>query len=98
MNPKLGKMRLADLYCLRGRANTIAKKYDPGAADYERAIRLDVPADCCDCEPYEGVAGTYFEARQYDKAWEAVHRARAKKRWLSPEFIEQLKKASGRDS
>jgi tetratricopeptide (TPR) repeat protein len=58
VNPRLGKMRLADLYCLRGRANTIAKKYDLGAADYERAISLDVPADSCDCEPYEGVAGT----------------------------------------
>jgi len=55
-----------------------------------------MPPDSCSCDPYGSLAGTYYEAGRYDEAWAAVREAQAKRRWLPPEFIEQLKKTSGR--
>lgn len=96
VDARLGRSRLAELYCRRGDQHTIAKKYELAIADYERAIALDAPADACDCEPYGAVAATYVEAGQYDKAWDAVHRAKAKRRWLPDDLVARLEKASGR--
>lgn len=98
LNPHLGKLRLAEAYCQRGGAFLKEKRYDLAIADYEKAIGLDVRSDGCDCQPDAPLAWTYYEKRQYDKSWEAVHRAQRARRWIPPEFIAQLKQASGRDN
>ncbi len=97
VNARLGKSRLADLHCRRGQERATATQYDLAAADYERAIAFDAPADACACEPYGAAASTYFEAGRYDQAWDAVHRAKAKHRWVPDEMVAALAKASGRD-
>jgi tetratricopeptide (TPR) repeat protein len=97
-NPKLGRIRLADLYCERGSVRQREKKYDLAVADYQKSIELGAAADGCSCDPYAPLAWTYFDGlRQYDKSWEIVHKAQAHKRWIPPELLEQLKKASGKD-
>ena len=42
-----------------------------------------------------GVA--YFQTKEYDKAWADVHKAESLGIKTNPQFIEALKKASGRD-
>jgi tetratricopeptide (TPR) repeat protein len=98
LNPHLGKLRLAEAYCVRGTSYQRDKRYDLAIADYERAIELDVRADGCACQPDAPLAWTYYETRQYDKSWEVVHRAQRANRWIMPELIAQLKQASGRDN
>ena len=98
LNPRLGKGRLAEAYCQRGGAFLKEKRYDLAISDYERAIELDAPSDGCDCQPDSPLTWTYYETRQYDKSWEVVHRAQRANRWIMPELIAQLKKASGRDN
>ena len=96
-NPHLGKLRLAEAYCVRGTSYLRDKRYDLAIADYEKAIELDVRTDGCACQPDAPLAWTYYEKGQYDKSWEAVHRAKHARRWIPAEFIAQLKQASGRD-
>lgn len=46
---------------------------------------------------YDGRAFAYYFIKEYDKAWSDVHKAEALKFYVFPEFLESLKKASGRD-
>lgn len=97
LNPKLGKMRLADAYCGRGQHDQTQMKLDAAAADYEKSIELGATADDgCSCEPYNSLLVIYITTRQYDKAWEFVHRAQKAKYQISDELVDLLKKESGR--
>lgn len=97
LDPRLGKMRLADAYCGRGDSDVKAKNYDLAISDYEKAIEFDAPSDGCDCQPDSPLAWAYLETGQVEKSWAAVHRAQRAHRWILPELIERLKKVSGRD-
>ncbi len=96
INPKLGRLRLADAYCNRAAARQKENRTDLAISDYERAISIGVPADSCECQPDSPLAWLYFESKQYEKSWEVVHRAQESHRWIAPELVDQLKKASGR--
>lgn len=96
INPRLGKLRLAEAYCVRGSFHQREKAYDLAIADYERAIGLDAPSDGCGCQPDAPLAWIYCDRGQYNQSWEVVQRAQRAKRWIPPELIERLKKASGR--
>ncbi len=96
LNP-LGKARLTDAYCTVGSYHAGQKKYDAAAADFRKSIEMGGGGDGCGCDPYEPLMVLYtVETRQYDEAWELVHRAQRSKKWISPELIERLKKDSGR--
>ena len=95
LNPKLGRMRLADAYCERGGARQKEKK-DAAIADYEKSIDTGASADGCSCDPYNPLFGLYTQDRRYDQAWEVVHKARSSKKWIAPELLDRLKKESGR--
>ena len=74
---------------------------DPEAAtvDYEKSVELGSKTDDgCSCEPYDSLLVVYTETKQYDKAWEFVHWAQKSNHWLDGELVNQLKKASGRNS
>jgi tetratricopeptide (TPR) repeat protein len=95
INPRFGKLRLADAHCARGAALVKEKKYEPAIADYEKAIELGAPTDGCECQPDSPLAGLYYETGRYDRSWEVVRKAQASGRWIQPELLEQLKKAPG---
>ena len=100
INP-LGKVRLAGAYCGRGQENQRKMKLDAAAADYERSIDVDPTPDSdgCSCESYNSALGIYtFDTKEYDKAWEIVHKAEKSKQQISGELVDALKKASGRSS
>ena len=93
VNPRLGQLRLADLYCRRG--TTWNKQYDNAAADLELSIALEPEADSCECDPYSPLLRTYFEGLgDLDKSWALVHRAQSNHHWLMPELVDKLKAAS----
>jgi tetratricopeptide (TPR) repeat protein len=97
IDPRLGALRLAEAHCQRGSALQRANKYDPAIGDYERAMEFGPPADGCECQPESPLAWLYLETGQYDKSWGIVHKAQSSGRWIAPDVLEQLKKASGRD-
>jgi tetratricopeptide (TPR) repeat protein len=93
-----GKKRLANAYCLRGGSNQKEKKSDAAIADYEKAIELGATADDWSCDPYNPLFGLYDANRRYDQAWEVVHIAQRSRKWIEPEFLDKLKKDSGRSN
>ena len=99
LNP-LGKSRLANAYCTRGGSfsSPKEKKYDAAIADYEKSIDLGATADDWSCDPYNPLIWLYANNRSYDQAWRIVHKAQNSKKWIEPEFLDKLKKESGRGS
>jgi tetratricopeptide (TPR) repeat protein len=99
LNP-LGKSRLADAYCTRGGSSSSPKQknYDAAIADYEKSLDLGATADGCSCDPYNPLIWLYTNGRSYDQAWGLVHKAQNSKKWIAPEFLDKLKKESGRSN
>ena len=93
-----GKRRLANAYCLRGDSDQKEKKYDAAIADFEKAIDMGATADDWSCDPYNPLFGLYDNERRYDQAWEVVHKAQTSRKWIEPEWLERLKKNSGRSN
>ena len=60
VNAKLGTIRLADVFCLRGTMWTGQKQYDKAVADLEQSISLGASIDGCDCDPYSPLLWTYL--------------------------------------
>jgi tetratricopeptide (TPR) repeat protein len=95
LDPRLGQLRLADLYCRRGGTWIRDKQYDKAVADLELSISLEANADACECDPYSQLLWAYFEGLgDLDKSWVVVHRAQSNRRWLMPELLDKLKAAS----
>lgn len=94
LDPRLGRMRLADLHCNQGQAQLKEEKFDLAAEELEKSVALDVGADGCSCEPYNALAYVYIDATaQYDKGRDLLLRARASGHVIAPEYIDRLEKA-----
>jgi tetratricopeptide (TPR) repeat protein len=95
---RLGKQRLADAYCFFGFRHQQLKEYAVAAAAYQKSVEFGLADDkSCPYEPFASMVGIYTtETREYDKAWDVVHRALKAGRLIAPELIERLKKESGR--
>src|SRR5579871_1182544 len=89
LNPKLGRLRLADAYCERGGSHQKEKQDDAAIADYEKSIDTGASADGCSCDPYNPLFVLHGENRRYDQAWEIVHKAQRSKKWIEPEFLDK---------
>jgi len=85
--------RYALAYAHRGDAYYSKGDYNLAAADYTKAIE----AKPSFTEAYVNRAGIYCWGKDYDKAWEDVHAAEALGYKFDIEFIDKLKKASGRE-
>ena len=93
-SPRLGSIRLADLYCERGNLRLGERNYADAAADYERSVSIDAPTDGCSCDPYSSLASAYLQLGDNEKFRSSVQRAQARRRWIAPEILERLKKTS----
>ena len=93
LEPRLGRMRLAELHCTEGQARLEEEKFDLAAEELEKSVALDVPADGCSCEPYNALAYVYIDATgQYGKGRDLVRRAQASGHFIAPEYIARLEK------
>jgi tetratricopeptide (TPR) repeat protein len=98
LDPKLGRSRLAELYCVRGQSRVQEKMYDLAVADLEKSVEYTTGSDGCSCEPYNTLAWIYIDLqKQYDKGWDLVHRARNSNQLIASEYVERLKQGSGRN-
>jgi len=88
------RFRVSDAYCNRG-ASYPREKHDLAIADLNRVIQSRDPSDPCECEPYNPLLAIYInETQEYDKAQAVVALAQRSKKWIAPEYLEQLKELS----
>jgi tetratricopeptide (TPR) repeat protein len=83
-------------YNNRGNAYLMKGNYDQAISDYSKAIEVN-PYYTSDDKAYYSRSVAYFNKGEYEKAWADVHKAEELGFKADPDFLEQLKKASGRD-
>ena len=80
-------------YYNRGLAYAKGKgQYDRAISDFDKAIELNPRL----AEAYYNRGLSYYFKREYDKAWDDVHKAQALGYQIHPGFLKALRKASGR--
>ena len=80
-------------YVSRGAAYFKQGNFTQAISDFTRAIEINPNY----AEAYAGRAITYLYEKEYDKTWADVHKAEGLGYVIEPDFINDLKKASGRD-
>jgi tetratricopeptide (TPR) repeat protein len=89
LKPRM-RFRVSDAYCNRG-SHYPREKYDLAISDLNRVIQMRDASDPCECEPYNPLLAIYLQTREYDKAREVVALAQRSRKWIAPEYLEQLK-------
>jgi len=89
LKPRM-RFRISDAYCNRG-SHYPREKYDLAISDLNRTIQMRDASDPCECEPYNRLLAIYIQTREYDKAREVVALAQRSRKWIAPEYLEQLK-------
>jgi tetratricopeptide (TPR) repeat protein len=87
LNPK-------HLYAYNNRGNAYRTKgqYDKAISDYTKAIDIDPRI----AKVYSNRGFTYFYIKEYDNAWSDVNKAQSLGYKIQPEFLKDLREASGR--
>src|SRR4030042_4297587 len=86
-NPTLGAA-----YAYRGFGYAKKGELEQAISDYNKAIEINPNYAAA----YNNRAIVFFDKQIYDKAWEDVHKAKALGYEVNIEFLEELKKTSGR--
>ncbi len=87
------RFRVSDAYCNRG-SHSSKENYQQAISDLKQAMQIRSESDPCECEPYNPLLSIYLQTREYDKAQEVVALAQRSKKWIAPEYLEQLKALS----
>ena len=85
--------KYAEAYNNRGRVYRLKGQYDQAVLDYNKAIEIDPKY----VDAYYNRATFYYVKREYDKAWDDIKMIQDLGYQVSPEFLEDLRKASGRE-
>jgi tetratricopeptide (TPR) repeat protein len=80
-------------YYNRGLAYARQNNFDAAIADFNQSIRINPNSPAS----YNNRAIAYFFKKDYDKAWADVQRLQGAGVNVNPEFLAELKKASGRE-
>jgi len=84
----------ADAYHSRGFVYAKQNNFIQAVADFTKALEID-PALA---KAYDSRGRSYYHMKEYDKAWADVHKAEGLGSAVSPKFLAELKKASGKES
>ena len=79
-------------YYNRGKAYASKGQYDQAISDFNKAIEIDPGF----ATAYNNRGIAYFYKREYDKAWEDVRKAQGLGYQVHPGFLNDIRKASGR--
>ena len=92
---KLTELNPKFVRAYNNRGNVYADKgdYDRAIRDYNKALELNPDY----AKAYATRGAVYYLKQDYDKAWADVKKARELGLTPLPEFIKELKKASGRN-
>lgn len=85
----------ASVYFFRGWVYAQKGQYDRAIDDYTMALEISPKHTTM---AYEARAKGYFYKNNYDQAWNDVHKAESLGGKLDPEFLQGLRKASGRNN
>ena len=82
----------ADIYINRGLAYAEKGQYDQEVSDYTKALQIN---------PKEGTvyifrAYAYYFQKDYEKSWKDIEKAQYLGHRIDPEFLDDLRKVSGR--
>jgi tetratricopeptide (TPR) repeat protein len=80
-------------YNFRGGAYLAASQYDKSITDFTRALEIDPEYPPI----YSNRASAYYFKGEYDKAWDDIHKAQSMDCPVDPEFLKNLRQASGRE-
>ena len=83
----------AEAYYSRGFIYGKQSNFTQAISDFSKAIEIDPNL----AKAYNNRGRNYYNIKEYDKAWADVHKAEGLGSAVSPEFLTELKKASGRD-
>lgn len=83
----------AEAYYSRGFVNSKQSNFNQAISDFSKAIEIDPNL----AKAYYSRGKNYYNIKEYDKAWADVHKTQGLGTAVSPEFLTELKKASGRD-
>lgn len=84
---------VAEFYTLRGHLYRTKTELTHAISDYAKSIELNPNNG----EIYYYRAICYTFTKEYDKAWDDVHKAQSLEYAIFPGFIQDLQQASGRD-
>ena len=85
--------RYAKAFNDRGWAYVRKRQYDQAISDFSKAIEIEPKYN----KAYNNRAVAYFYKGEYERAWGDVHKAQSLGLQVHPKFIEDLRKASGKD-
>jgi tetratricopeptide (TPR) repeat protein len=88
INPKY-----AAAYETRGTAYRMREQYDQAIADFNKALEID--PQCA--EAYVSRGRSYYFRGEYDKSWEDIKKAQELRYKIPAEFLDNLRRASGRN-
>lgn len=83
----------AGAYYNRGYVYGKQSNFGQAISDFSKAIEIDPNL----AKAYNSRGRNYYNIKEYDKAWADVHKAEGLGSAVGPEFLTELKKASGRD-
>jgi len=83
----------AQSYAYRGSAYLEKGQDDLAMADFNKALQINPKYT----EAYYRRAKAYFKSKEYNKAWEDVRQAQKLGGKVDPEFLQELRRASGRE-
>jgi tetratricopeptide (TPR) repeat protein len=77
----------------RGYAYSLKGQWDQAIADYTKALELNPRAAAA----YRNRAKSFYYKKEYGRAWEDVQKAQSLGIKIDPKFLENLRRASGRE-
>jgi tetratricopeptide (TPR) repeat protein len=83
----------ARAYCNRGNAYIEKGQYDKAISDYNKALEINSK----DPQVFFNRAVAYYSTREYDKSWADIKKAQGLRYQVPPDFLDDLRKASGRE-
>ena len=83
----------AGYYNNRGMANMAKGQYDEAIADFNKALQINPMLALA----YGNRGRAYYFKKEYDKSWDDVKKVQALGYQIPAEFLDDLRKASGRE-
>lgn len=83
----------AEAYNNRGNVYYLQGNLTQAITDYTKAIEINTNS----ADTYSNRSVSYYKTKEYDKAWADLHKAEKLGFKISPNFLANLKNASGRD-
>jgi hypothetical protein len=84
----------AEAYNNRGKAYSSKGQHDQAISDSTKALEMNPRHD----KAYNNRGIAYFHKREYEKSWKDVEKAQSLGYQIDPEFLDNLRKASGRQN